>query len=78
MTDQDTEPTSRFSSRVAPFWLNPATIKGTIAILAGLFLLCFGGAAVQHFLHRFLELGLAVEQELARIEDRASREARSA
>ena len=30
---------SRFSSRVEPFWLNPATIKGTVAIVAGLTLL---------------------------------------
>ena len=34
-----TESGSRFSARVEPFWLNPATIKGTVAILAGLILL---------------------------------------
>ena len=39
MTDHDTEPTSRLSSRVEPFWLNPATIKGTLAIVAGLTML---------------------------------------
>lgn len=30
---------SRLSSRVEPFWLNPATIKGTIAILGGVAIL---------------------------------------
>jgi uncharacterized hydrophobic protein (TIGR00271 family) len=29
----------RLKSRVEPFWLNPATIKGSIAVLAGFFLL---------------------------------------
>ncbi len=29
----------RLSSRIEPFWLNPATIKGTVAIVAGLFIL---------------------------------------
>ena len=29
----------RFSSRIEPFWLNPATIKGTIAISVGIFVL---------------------------------------
>jgi uncharacterized hydrophobic protein (TIGR00271 family) len=29
----------RVSSRIEPFWLNPATVKGTIAITAGLFIL---------------------------------------
>ena len=42
MNDQGVEPgqsPSRFSRRVEPFWLNPATIKGSVAIAAGLFLL---------------------------------------
>ncbi|MCH8991882.1 MAG: TIGR00341 family protein [Acidobacteria bacterium] len=42
MTGQDTgkaRSESRFSVRVEPFWLNPATIKGTLAITAGLTLL---------------------------------------
>lgn len=30
---------SQFSSRVEPFWLNPATIKGTIAIVVGALIL---------------------------------------
>lgn len=46
MTENDTEPTSRFSSRVEPFWLNPATIKGTLAIVAGLTLLVAPNASV--------------------------------
>jgi len=46
MTENDTEPTSKFSSRVEPFWLNPATIKGTLAILAGLFLLVAPNASL--------------------------------
>jgi len=32
-------PTSRFSSRVEPFWLNPATIKGTVSIGVGMTIL---------------------------------------
>ena len=35
-----------FSSRVEPFWLNPATIKGTVALGAGFFLLIFPQASV--------------------------------
>ena len=49
MTDPATEPAqtgSRFSSRAEPFWLNPATIKGTLAILAGLTLLLAPSASV--------------------------------
>jgi len=49
MTDPATEPAqtgSRFSSCVEPFWLNPATIKGTLAILAGLTLLLAPSASV--------------------------------
>ncbi|GMQ84865.1 MAG: hypothetical protein BMS9Abin07_0430 [Acidimicrobiia bacterium] len=42
MTEKGTGETtsgSRFSVRIEPFWLNPATIKGTLAIAAGLILL---------------------------------------
>ena len=46
MTNHDTEPTSVFSSRIEPFWLNPATIKGTLAIVAGLLLLLVPTASV--------------------------------
>jgi uncharacterized hydrophobic protein (TIGR00271 family) len=55
MTDPASKPTqasSRSSSRVEPFWLNPATIKGTLAILAGLTLLFAPMATV--FLLRFV------------------------
>lgn len=45
-----------FSSRIEPFWLNPATIKGTVALAAGLFLLIFPEASV--ILIRFV-LGIA-------------------
>ncbi len=49
MTDPATEPAqtgSRFPSRAEPYWLNPATIKGTLAILAGLTLLLAPSASV--------------------------------
>jgi len=32
---------ARFSARVEPFWMNPATIKGTVAIAGGLAILAF-------------------------------------
>ena len=35
----DESPKGRLSSRVEPFWLNPATIKGTIAITGGVLVL---------------------------------------
>ena len=43
MSESETgkQPKSRFSSRVEPFWLNPATIKGTLAISGGLAILAF-------------------------------------
>lgn len=47
----------RVSSRVEPFWLNPATVKGTTAIAAGLFILAAPGASA--FLIR-LVLGIAL------------------
>jgi uncharacterized hydrophobic protein (TIGR00271 family) len=34
-------PKGRFSARVEPFWLNPATIKGTLAIVGGALILLF-------------------------------------
>lgn len=50
---------SRFSSRVEPFWLNPATIKGTIAIGVGLFILLLPTAST--FLIRMgLGIGLVL------------------
>lgn len=45
------------SSRVEPFWLNPATIKGTVALGVGLTLLIFPEASV--FLIRIV-LGIAL------------------
>ena len=58
MTDHDTEPTSRLSSRVEPFWLNPATIKGTLAIVAGLTML--GAPEASTFLLRIVIGGALV------------------
>ena len=46
MTNHDTDSASVFSSRIEPFWLNPATIKGTLAIVAGLLLLVAPNASV--------------------------------
>ncbi len=37
---------SKLSARVEPFWLNPATIKGTVAIVAGASILAFPGATI--------------------------------
>ena len=50
-------PESRFSVRVEPFWLNPATVKGTILILAGLVILAFPEASI--FLIRIV-IGVAL------------------
>jgi uncharacterized hydrophobic protein (TIGR00271 family) len=50
-------PESRFSVRVEPFWLNPATIKGSILILAGLVILAFPEASI--FLIRIV-IGVAL------------------
>lgn len=47
----------RVSSRIEPFWLNPATVKGTVAIVAGLFILA--APEVSAFLIR-LVLGVAL------------------
>ena len=38
---------ARLSARVEPFWLNPATIKGTVAIAGGGAILAFPGEAIQ-------------------------------
>ncbi len=57
MTSPDTDSTSRFSARVAPFWLNPATVKGTVAVGAGVALLLLPEASA--FLLR-LVLGAAL------------------
>jgi len=40
-SEQAKTPKSKLSGRVEPFWLNPATIKGTIAILGGGLVLTF-------------------------------------
>lgn len=45
------------TSRIEPFWLNPATIKGTVAIVAGLFILA--APDVSAFIIR-LVLGIAL------------------
>jgi uncharacterized hydrophobic protein (TIGR00271 family) len=37
---------ARISARVEPFWLNPATIKGTVAIVGGGAILAFPGEAI--------------------------------
>lgn len=37
----------RLSSRIEPFWLNPATIKGSVAIVAGLFILAAPGISAE-------------------------------
>ena len=37
----------RLSARVEPFWLNPATIKGTLAVLAGVTFMAFPEASVR-------------------------------
>lgn len=47
----------RVSSRIEPFWLNPATVKGTVAIAAGLFILAAPEASA--FVIR-LVLGIAL------------------
>ena len=45
----DEEPKSWLSARVEPFWVNPATIKGTVAILFGLFVMLAPGATLTIF-----------------------------
>lgn len=43
------EPASWLKARVEPFWVNPATIKGTISLLFGLFVMLWPEATVQIF-----------------------------
>jgi uncharacterized hydrophobic protein (TIGR00271 family) len=45
-SDSASGPGSSFSSRIEPFWLNPATIKGTVAIVAGASILAFPAATL--------------------------------
>lgn len=45
-TPPDEATTSPFSARIEPFWLNPATIKGTIGIVAGAVILAFPDASI--------------------------------
>ena len=45
--DQRKKPRNKFSARVEPFWLNPATIKGTIAIVSGGLILTFPESATE-------------------------------
>jgi uncharacterized hydrophobic protein (TIGR00271 family) len=45
--DQRREPRGRLSSRVEPFWLNPATIKGTVAIVGGGLILTFPDSTLE-------------------------------
>ncbi|MEN8235646.1 MAG: DUF389 domain-containing protein [Actinomycetota bacterium] len=44
--DNSDRPKRRISGRVEPFWLNPATIKGTVAIAVGGLFLAFPEASV--------------------------------
>ncbi len=46
-SDQLKRPKGRFSSRVEPFWLNPATIKGTVAIAGGVLILAFPDSTLE-------------------------------
>ncbi len=45
-TGRGRETSSKFSARVEPFWLNPATIKGSVAIVGGVAILAFPGGAL--------------------------------
>ena len=46
-SDRAEKTKARISARVEPFWLNPATIKGTVAIAGGGAILAFPGEAIQ-------------------------------
>ncbi|MEA3502799.1 MAG: hypothetical protein U9R47_08495, partial [Actinomycetota bacterium] len=39
--DRIEETKAKLSARIEPFWLNPATIKGTVAIVGGISILGF-------------------------------------
>jgi uncharacterized hydrophobic protein (TIGR00271 family) len=56
-SEQARTPKSKLSARIEPFWLNPATIKGTIAILGGGLVLTFPGFTLEVL--RFV-LGIAL------------------
>jgi len=45
-SDRASEAKARLSARVEPFWLNPATIKGTVAMVGGGAILAFPGEAI--------------------------------
>ncbi len=45
-TDRIKEARAKLTARVEPFWLNPATIKGTVAIGGGASILAFPGEAI--------------------------------
>ena len=60
MSDSGRDPSAkRTSARLEPFWLNPATIKGTIAILAGGFVL-FAPAISVRLLNLIIGVALIV------------------
>ncbi|MCL1587078.1 MAG: DUF389 domain-containing protein [Actinomycetia bacterium] len=46
-SEQVRKPRSKISGRVEPFWLNPATVKGTIAILGGGLVLTFPASTLE-------------------------------
>jgi uncharacterized hydrophobic protein (TIGR00271 family) len=50
---------NRFSARVEPFWMNPATIKGTVSIAGGLAILAFPSGTLL-ILRLALGIGLLV------------------
>ena len=56
-SEQVRKPRSKISGRVEPFWLNPATVKGTIAILGGGLVLTFPESTLEVL--RFV-LGIAL------------------
>jgi uncharacterized hydrophobic protein (TIGR00271 family) len=56
-TERVKEAKAKLSARVEPFWLNPATIKGTVAIVGGGAILAFPGEAI--LILRFV-LGIAL------------------
>ena len=45
--ERATTPKSKLSGRIEPFWLNPATIKGTIAVLGGGLVLTFPDSTLE-------------------------------
>lgn len=57
--DQKRDHKGRVSSRVEPFWLNPATIKGTVAIVVGALILTFPDSTLD-VLRYFLGIALII------------------